>query len=55
MVHFRKKYIFAEVNYTPHNKDLLEIFTAYQKWRCYMDGHPNMGFTNNKPLLNLQM
>ena len=54
MVYFSKKCIPAERNYTPHDKELLAIFKACQKWRCYLDGHQITVFTNHKPLVNLQ-
>ena len=53
-LYFSKKYILAERNYAPHDKELLEIFRACQKWSCYLKGHQNTGFTEHKLLVNLQ-
>ena len=39
IVYFSKKYLPAERNYVPHDKELLAIFKAYIKWRCYIDSH----------------
>ena len=39
IAYFSKKYLPAERNYAPHNKDLLAIFKACMKWQCYIDGH----------------
>ena len=36
---FTKKYLPAERNYAPHDKELLFIFKACMKWQCYIDGH----------------
>ena len=49
VAYFSKKYISAEKNYAPYDKELLAIFKACQKWRCYIDRHPNMVSTNHKP------
>ena len=54
VVFFSKKYVPAERNYAPHNKELLEIFKACQKWRCYSDRHQTTVFTDYKPLFILQ-
>ena len=39
IAYFSKKYLPAERNYAPHDKELLAIFKACMKWRCYIDGH----------------
>ena len=39
IAYFRKKYLPAERNYAPHNKELLAIFKACMKWRYYIGGH----------------
>ena len=39
VVYFSKKYLPAERNYMPHDKELLAIFKACMKWQCYIDGH----------------
>ena len=39
VAYFSKIYVLAERNYAPHDKELLAIFKACQKWRCYLDGH----------------
>ena len=38
IAYFSKKYIPAERNYAPHDKELLAIFKACMKWRPYLDG-----------------
>ena len=52
---FSKKYIPAERNYVLHDKELLEIFKACQKWKCYLDGHQTSVFTDHKPVVNLHI
>ena len=39
IAYFSKKYLLAERNYVPHNKELLAIFKACMKWLCYIDSH----------------
>ena len=39
ITYFSKKYLSAERNYAPHNKELLDIFKAYMKLRCYINGY----------------
>ena len=39
VAYFSKKYLLVERNYAPHDKELLAIFKAHMKWRCYIDGH----------------
>ena len=39
ITYFSKKYLPSERNYAPHDKELLAIFKACIKWRCYIDGH----------------
>ena len=53
MAYFSKKYVLAERNYAPNDKELLEIFKACQKWRCYLDEHQTTVPTDHKPLFNL--
>ena len=48
VVYFIKKYIPSEKNYAPHDKELLEIFKACQKWRCYLNRHQTTVFTDLK-------
>ena len=50
VAYFSKKYIPAERNYAPHDKELLAIFKACQKWRCCLDGHQTTVLTDHKPL-----
>ena len=37
IAYFSKKYLPAEINYAPHDKELLAIFKACTKWQCYID------------------
>ena len=53
VAYFCKKYVPAERNYAPHDKELLEIFKACQKWRCYLDRNQTTVLTDYKPLFNL--
>ena len=53
MAYFSKKYIPAKKNYAPHDNKLLVIFKANQKWRCYLDRHQTMVFTDYKVLIKL--
>ena len=53
VAYFSKKYFPAERNYAPHDRELLEIFKACQKSRCYLDGDQTTVLTDNKPLVNL--
>ena len=39
VAYFNKKYLPAERNYAPHDKELLVIFKACMKWWCCIDGH----------------
>ena len=39
VTNFSKKYLPAERNYAPHDKELLAIFKAYMKWQYYIDGY----------------
>ena len=39
IAYFSKKYLPAERNYAPHDKELLAIFKAYMKWRCNINGY----------------
>ena len=39
IAYFSKKYLPAERNYAPHDKELLAIFKACMKWRCYINCH----------------
>ena len=55
MAYFSKKYILAEINYATHDEELLAVFKAYQKLRCNTDAHPTTYFTDEKPLVSLQM
>ena len=38
VVYFSKKYLPVERNYPAHEKELLAIFKACMKLRCYLDG-----------------
>ena len=55
LVYFSNKYVLAKRNYVPHNKELLAIFKACQKWRFYLDRHQTTDFTDYKPLVDLQI
>ena len=39
IAYFSKKYLPAERNYAPLDKELLAIFKACMKWPCYINGH----------------
>ena len=39
IAYFSKKYLPAERNYAPHDKELLAVFKACMKWWYYIDGH----------------
>ena len=54
IAYFIKKYLPAERNHAPHNKELLAIFKACIKWRCYIDGHWTTIYTNHKPLVHIK-
>ena len=51
----RKKYIPAEDNYAPHNKELLAIYKACQTYRCHLGRHQTTVFIDYKPLVILQI
>ena len=53
VAYFSKKYVSDERNYASYNKELLAIFKACQKRRCYLDGHQTTVFTDIKKLLYL--
>ena len=39
VAYFSKKHLPAERNYTPYDKELLAIFKACMKWRCYINSY----------------
>ena len=55
VAYLSKKYVPAETNYAPHDKELLEIFKACQKWRCYLDRQQTTDFTDYILLANLKI
>ena len=46
VAYFSKKYFLVKRNYLAHEKELLAIFKACMKWRCYLDGHPTTVYTD---------
>ena len=54
VAYFSDKYIHAVKTYSSHNKELLAIFKACQKWRCYLDRHHATIFSDHIPLINLR-
>ena len=54
VAYFSRKYLPAERNYPAGEKELLAIFKAAMKWRCYIDGHPTTVYTDHEPLTRLQ-
>ena len=53
MAYFSKKYLAAELNYPLPEKELLAIFRACQKWRCYLNGHETTVYTDHELLARL--
>ena len=42
----------TKTRYLIHNKELLAIYHACRKWRCYLEGHPNVRvLTDHKSLI----
>ena len=43
----------TQLNYPVHDHELLAVYLATHKWRCYLDGKHTVVYTNHKPLEHL--
>lgn len=51
LAYFSHKYAPAERNYSTTDRELLAVFAACSKWRCYIDGMKTTIHTDHKPLI----
>ena len=47
VAYYSKKLNPAERNYSVYDKELLAIYRACMKWRCYLDGRHTTVFTDH--------
>ena len=48
--YFSKKLQSAERNYSVSDRELLAIYTACMRWRCYLQGSVTKVYTDHEPL-----
>ena len=53
LAYHSSKYAPAERNYGGGEKEVLVIYQACVKWRCYIDGVPTTIYTDHEPWVNI--